>query len=749
LIEGEMKDWDEVLRQLADQPSEYEREGGAVMFVRHGKDIIFNIKQLPGVGPAVELKDSKGGDITLDVFSYVQREILDLPRLASQIVRALDRNSASRPVAFIDGPAEVISPRTKREVQSISKELHTFLIEIEPGTTRLVQLMGQAGQGKTVLLEELARRLARGYQPSAYPTPLLLPIDLLGRYVGTIDDAIAGSLNNTYLFPGMNQRDVALCIRTNLIVLALDGFDELVARIGPRDAFQRITELLDQLNGAGTVILSARESFFELYQISAAIRSYLQPKTGSYSTEAIRLLPWAEAQGVEVFRSLGSSSPEVDLEALLAVFGPDRQLVLQPFFITRLAQLWMAGERFEGIAAQGGKLSRTRFLIDKFITRETELKWKGRDEKPLLSERGHTVMLAGIAEEMWRSNAFRLTADELRLACQIALQPLSLPKAQEEAIVERVPTHAAFLPRQSGYAFIHDRFIDYYFGYRLAELIASSAKDITAVLLKIRELSPDMVDWVDWRLAEANADFDKCITFLIERGRSVSDQTLRANVSLLLGHLLARRPNHNVDYPATFIGDVFAKRTYIGHEFADSQFWQLDLRDSVMHRVRFNKCVFAELVISTGTDLAESTFESCTIPSLEIADYDTLFSPEEIREALIERGAEWRDGVEVQQVSAPVERLDKETVRAIQRLVSKATKTSDVCVEEFEDDYEKGGEVIDLALDTGILKSVARDTSGPKKSFVRFRVDRDLFLRGGKEVVGNDAVDAFWRRIAG
>src|SRR5207244_1754248 len=102
--------------------------------------------------------------------------------------------------------------------------LRQHLNEKEAGTTRFVQLMAPAGQGKTVLLEQIALENARTYQPDEYPVPLLLPVDLLGRYVGTIDDAIAGSLNNTYTFPSLTQRDVVECIRHGWLILALDGF---------------------------------------------------------------------------------------------------------------------------------------------------------------------------------------------------------------------------------------------------------------------------------------------------------------------------------------------------------------------------------------------------------------------------------------------------------------------------------------------------------------------------------------------
>ena len=258
-----MEDWKEVLAELSDDPGDFDQSGGTAIFVRQGQEHILDVRNVPGAGISV----AEGEDGFCPISTYIQRDVLGLPRLATQISRALNRAGGKRPGGFVEGPATLVTPSGRTEWSRALSDLREYLLTAEPGSTRLVQLMAKAGQGKTVLLEHAAMQLAEQYQPEAHPIPLLLVVDLLGRYVGTIDDAIAGSLNNTYLFPGLTQRDVALCIRRRWLSLALDGFDELVARVGSRDAFLRITELLDQLRESGTRILSARESFFELYHL--------------------------------------------------------------------------------------------------------------------------------------------------------------------------------------------------------------------------------------------------------------------------------------------------------------------------------------------------------------------------------------------------------------------------------------------------------------------------------------------------
>jgi hypothetical protein len=466
-----MNEWDEVLRQLTDNPDkDYLREGGTVWLMRQGQEHLLNLKMIPSIGTAVETPPPgvEGKRELTPIAEYIQKVLLGLPRLAGQLIRTLDKTIGDRPVPFVEGPAECLSGKAAQTWPNSVASLRQHLNEKEAGTTRFVQLMAPAGQGKTVLLEQIALENARAYQPHEYPVPLLLPVDLLGRYVGTIDDAFAGSLNNTYKFPSLTQRDVIECIRHGWLILALDGFDELVARVGARDAFLRISDLLEQLKGTGAVVVSARESFFDLYRITAAIRTYLQPKLGSYDTSVVKLLPWDRPQGVKVFRALDSPTPEADLDALSSVFEGDTDIIYQPFFLTRLAKLWRAGERFGGAGTASGGQARKSYVIETFIQRETTEKWKDRQGNPLLAAEGHNIMLAAVAEEMWRAGAFRLHLDELKLAAEVGIHQLGLPPSLVEDVKAHIPTHAVIRAADRSYAFHHDLFFYYFLGYEVA-----------------------------------------------------------------------------------------------------------------------------------------------------------------------------------------------------------------------------------------------------------------------------------------
>jgi hypothetical protein len=741
-------DVDQILRDLADDPSEYLRQGGQVLMTRQGKEHAFILHDSPGVGIVVQDPDKLPAQHNIPLLRYVQQELLELPRLASQIVRTIDRASATRPTTYIEGSAEVTVGKSTVHWSKTSSEFRRYLSEQELGTTRLVQLMAGAGQGKTVLLEQLAKDTASAYQPDSYPAPFLLTVDLLGRYVGTVDDAIAGSLNNTYMFPGLTQRDVALCVRNRWLILALDGFDELVARVGARDAFLRITELLDQLRSAGTVILSARESFFELYQISVAIRSYLQPRQGSYSTAAIRLLQWGEEQGRNVFASLRSSAPEVDLRELLQAFGDD-SLILQPFFLTRLARLWVGGERFSDAASQTDRRWRTQYIIETFIDRESNTKWTNRDGRPLLPPEGHTVLLSGIAEEMWRSGAFRLSEEELRIAAEMSLSGTDIPPLVLEGVVERVGTHAALMAKDRGFTFLHDRFFDYYLAVRLSEALAKNMEASCRAILSAREVSPDVLLWIEWLFAENTNKRSVALLHTLAFSRAHNlDKVFEANLAEIIGVLLSDEPETHTVRNLTFSGQALRGRSYFGQVFEDCQFWQLDLTDTVASECVFRRCEFGDVLITDGTRLSGSIFSDCTVRSLELPGDRMYFDPAIIRREIEQLGGKVETTQEFAAQEVFATRIAPEVSEAVAKLIRKTQQSFDISVEEIGEIFDDARTLVRIGRESGVLRDVAKNTSGPKKEFVRFTVDRQVLLRGQSETTGEVRIDTFWEAVA-
>ena len=557
-------------------------------------------------------------------------------------------------------------------------------------------------------------------------------------------------LNNTYIFPGLTQRDVIFCIKQRLLVLALDGFDELVARIGVRDAFTRINELLEQLKGSGTLIVSARESFFELYQISAAIRSYLQPREGSYSIGVVKLLPWGREQGIAVFTTLQSATPEKDFSELLSVFEGDETIALHPFFLTRLADLWLKGERFAGVVGQPDSFARIRFIIRTYIDRESDEKWVDRDGKSLLTSDGHMDLLSAVAEEMWQTGAFRLDQEELRIAALLGLADYQIPSGQSEAIKERVPTHAAFASKESRYSFIHDQFFYFFLGRRLAVLLASENSSAFVPLLSTHEMLPSVLDWTAWHWRQYKAKIRSAIEFLDALQDLGASGCTSQNAAELCARLLSGAHDEGciAVKQLNFIGPALSNRQYSSVTFSRCKFWHIDFCGTKFNACIFHECEFGDILVDNMTSMAGSEFRDGTIKSVEVKEEGSFFAPEEINGRLKQLGCRVIrvSGVSVQQT--PLLEIDKTAVKCVDRMVRASNRTCDIAVEEMIDlSGTIAKDIVRIGIDTGVLKEVSKDVSGPRKHFVRFCVDREAVRTGHVSSTGQLETDTFWKDI--
>jgi len=718
------------------------------MLMRHGQELNLTMRERPGAGLCV-LRETGGIKDYVPIETFIQRDLLELPRLALQIQRALDRSAQKRAARYIDGPAILEAESCRRELEGASDELKLLLCENEPGVTNLVQLMAPAGHGKTVLLEEVSHASTREYRPDAYPYPLVLLVDLLGRFVGNIDDAIAGAINNTYSFPSLTQKDVVVAMRHRWLTLALDGFDELVARIGPKDAFLRISDLLDQIDGAGSLIISARESFFELHRIGIAIRSYLQPKRGSFQTTILRLCPWTERQGVEVFRALKSERPSEDLEELRTAFADDA-IAFQPFFLTRLADLWRKGERFSSDKPES-KLGRVKFVVERLLEREVVEKWRDSKGNAILSKEAHELVLCTIAEDMFRTGAFFLRADEVRLAAQIALGELKTPSANITDAVERVPTHAFLQNTERGYRFAHDKFLHYFLGTRLGYLCVARTDEFIKCLSD-KEITPEITEWAVSHLACLEVAQIEVAKQIIEKTPVEPSDGLRANLGILLPQILdgAKCEGVIVFRGIIFSGDTLSGTNLSGVVFSECSFVNIDLADTSLSACEFFRCKFDTVAISETTVLAGSHLEGCDVGALHLSNREkTFYSPQEITERIVLLGATVGSTEELIQERVLADDIPADAIDVVERLVRASNKGWDVCIEEFSEKWGPlGAAAIDIALRYKILRTWNRDTGGPRRHFVRFQIDRNRLLQSLREPSVESQIEGFWRDLA-
>ena len=100
------------------------------------------------------------------------------------------------------------------------------LLSRKPATSSVLYVTSDAGEGKTTLINEVARAQARKYQQKK-DNWLLVPISLGGRAFMTFDDIVVAELVNRFRFHLFHYQAFLEMVRLGVLVPAFDGFEEM------------------------------------------------------------------------------------------------------------------------------------------------------------------------------------------------------------------------------------------------------------------------------------------------------------------------------------------------------------------------------------------------------------------------------------------------------------------------------------------------------------------------------------------
>ena len=389
-------------------------------------------------------------------------------------------------------------------------ELLTKLLDhYESDVTQILMVTGEAGAGKTRVLQELVLRQADRYL-HGQTDKLLLYVNAQGRALARLNEALATELQD--LKVSLTYHSVATLARVGLLVPVIDGFDELLGISGYDDAFNSLATFLEQLEGFGSLIASARSVYYEEEFLRRAGRASTHGDQ-AWSHIPIEISPW-KADDREGFLTALSAreglSPDQRTtlsSQVTAVFEGNEVLASKPLFFAKTVDLLREGWTF---TAGADLLSA---LTTGYLEREQKEKLLDRQHEPLLSIDRLVQLMDELAEEMWNQETRELDYGSVREVADYILVSEEVPETARHIVVERMPT-LAFLARskrESSILFEHEVFFFHFLGRAIVNQIARGA-DLRLILS--RSVLPEFVA-------------DRIAFELMQRGKLLSVESLQ------------------------------------------------------------------------------------------------------------------------------------------------------------------------------------------------------------------------------
>lgn len=270
--------------------------------------------------------------------------------------------------------------------------------------TTVFFVVGDAGMGKTEYLLTLARKRANSVEVD--PTsdaPLYLFVSSAGRALSNLDDAINTSLSITRILN--NQSAKALC-RNGLLVLIVDGFDELLGSSGYDNPLGSLEGWFRDLRGRGVLIASARSTYY----MTRYRRSLSETTDLNVEHTVANIQPWTRS---DTRTFLGSY--DVQDADLADLSERDWKLLSIPFFAKAFAT-WCIS-RNASHPKQGGIF---QVVVEQYLEREST-KILDQNNIPILTGPELQVLFSEFAEMMHLEGKRELEQSDLELCASIGL----------------------------------------------------------------------------------------------------------------------------------------------------------------------------------------------------------------------------------------------------------------------------------------------------------------------------------------
>jgi hypothetical protein len=722
------------------QPDDFKRILSA--FADRPEDFVFAHGKL-----LVQLRDEvieaevfqRDGDLWIREDDEAQRAVWWLVNRVARLRSLADRileyipdtpHFVSPKATFLDQPdyqASNDSTDSSNAAQTIQDALSRNL----GGSTAILYLTSDAGEGKTTIINHLARTQAQRFK-SQESNWLLVPIPLGGRAFMRFDDVVVAALMNRLRYRLLYFDGFTELVKLGFIVPAFDGFEEMFVEGSSGEATSALGNLVRGLSSSGSLLIAARKAYFEYQGLGTHARLLDAAQDNSVAFARVGLKRWDGNQFLQYARSRNIQDAARLYDLVSARFGPSHPLLTRAVLVRRLVDVASAIQPVDELVERLGQTPQDYFFqfVDTIVDREATEKWidrSGEPLKPLLTTQQHHDLLALVAQEMWLAKSDSLRGDVLPLVADLFSSAASILPAASRQVAERLTQHcmlATVAGASTTFGFDHEDFFHFYLGEALGRVLERGEPGELRRFLQAGGLRPETAEAAMHYLTRLNRSPRASLEILqtVARADSPASYT-RENVGLLSLRALASQQDGRVELQElSFAADALKGQHLEDVEFVECYFQMSSLEETRLANCNFVNCRLDGLELYQSTHVAGCTLRTCEIGVVSLHEADEeIYDPALIRKVLKEAGFSFGEGLK--RVDAPV--ID-EASRLAQRALRVFLRANQVNDDVFRLKLGVSASVffdsiLPALLDAGVLQEVKYRGS---KSGRRFRLTK-------------------------
>lgn len=624
-----------ILTTFADSPESYDITKGNLLVQILDEVVEAKVSQRDG---DIFVKEN---DVELSASRWLVNRGARLPLLADRVLSYVDvLQDFVVPEGLLTEQLELANDSDTSEVSDVASEMIDVLGRRPAGTSSVLYLTSDAGEGKTTLINHVARQQAIAYKAKETDW-LLVPITLGGRPFLRFDDIIVGSLANRLRFQFFYYDSFLELVRLGVLVPAFDGFEEMFIESSTGEALSALGGLLESLQSSGTILISARKAYFDYKSFASQAKLFDAMKSNSASFASLGIRRWGPTQFLEYSSKRGLTDGEVIYADVKHRLGALHPVLTRAVLVKRLLDVAVDAGTRKALLERLGREPHEYFyqFVDAIIEREVNEKWidrSGQLAKPLISTKDHHVLLSMIAQELWLANSDALSGDALDIVADMFSEIQRMTPTQARQIKERIKQHALLTSasaNMASFAFDHEEFKNFFLGQAIGRcLLEGSDLDLRSVL-RAGALPPHVFDSAVQSLRSANASIAKTIDSLQKLGQGdISSSFTRENCGGLIIRLLhgAKLGPLEID-GVTFPPEALVNQELDGISFVECYFQSTGTLSAGIRSCRFEKCRFDRLELSSESEITDVVISDCEVLSLVPANSDhRIFDPKAI-----------------------------------------------------------------------------------------------------------------------